>query len=808
MQNKILIFFLIIFNLFIFKVYSNEQITFDVSELEILDGGNKIIGKNRGNITTDNGITIEADKFEFDKSKNILKAQGNINVKDQLNNYNFSSQNIFYFKNEEKIEIKGKSDALIDRDYKFEIENVVILRNEMIISSDKGATILDIANLTRYEIGKFNYSLKDKILKGENIFINTNYNQPFSDKFFFESAVVNLTNQNYIDKNIDIEFKKDMFGNSNNDPRFKGISSSSKNGITTINKGVFTTCKKNDSCPPWSIQADKIIYDKNKRQIDYNNALVKFYDFPILYFPKFFHPGPTVKRQSGFLVPHINNSNILGSSLQIPYYFAPSINKDFTFKPTLFDKDILMLQNEYRQQNENSFFISDFNIVDGYKSKKLNKKNTLTHLFSKFKMDMDFENFKESSLNISFQKVNNDSYLKVFDSNLIDTELKPDNYDTLTSDINLNFENEKFTFNTGVTAYENLSKQNSDRYQYVLPYYDFTKSFFSNNFASFNFISQGDNILKDTNSLRSRMINNLDIQSYDYFSKNGFKNNLNYYVKNTISAGKNNAEYDSSPHVKFMNIFEAVSSFPLFNKGENYNDYLNPKLSLRINPSDMNSYKNESRQINTQNIFNINRLSLIDTLESGQSLTLGIDYKKEKISNINKYFEFNLGKVIRTKSNNNIPSNSTLDKKNSNYFGKLTNNINKNINFNYEFSVNHNLDEVQYNSFGTTFSKNNFVTTFNYVEENGDIGSTNILENVTTFNFGEQNFITFRTRENRKINLTEYYDLIYEYRNDCLTAGIKYNKTYYKDRDLEPTEDFMFSIKLVPLSGIEQKFAN
>ena len=103
MQNKILVFFLIIFNLIGFKVHSNEQITFDVSELEILDGGNKIIGKNRGNITTDNGITIEADKFEFDKSKNILKAQGNINVKDQLNNYNFSSQNIFYFKNEERI---------------------------------------------------------------------------------------------------------------------------------------------------------------------------------------------------------------------------------------------------------------------------------------------------------------------------------------------------------------------------------------------------------------------------------------------------------------------------------------------------------------------------------------------------------------------------------------------------------------------------------------------------------------------------------------------------------------------------------
>ena len=63
-------------------------------------------------------------------------------------------------------------------------------------------------------------------------------------------------------------------------------------------------------------------------------------------------------------------------------------------------------------------------------------------------------------------------------------------------------------------------------------------------------------------------------------------------------------------------------------------------------------------------------------------------------------------------------------------------------------------------------------------------------------------------QEKIKIDLTEYYDLIYEYKNDCLVAGIRYNKTYYKDRDLEPTEDYMFSIKLVPLTSIEQKFAN
>ena len=222
----------------------------------------------------------------------------------------------------------------------------------------------------------------------------------------------------------------------------------------------------------------------------------------------------------------------------------------------------------------------------------------------------------------------------------------------------------------------------------------------------------------------------------------------------------------------------------------------------------MKNYKNENRRINNDNIFNINRLGLIETLEAGENLTLGLEYKKEKIDNINKYFELKLGTVLRNKSNENIPSNSTIDKKRSNYFGAITNNLNDNMTLKYEFSINHGLDEVQYNSFGTTFSKNNFVTTFNYIEENGVIGSTNILENVTTLSFDEKNHITFKTRDNREVDLTEYYDLIYEYKNDCLVAGLKYNKTYYKDKDLEISENFMLSIKLIPLTGIEQKFAN
>ena len=84
------------------------------------------------------------------------------------------------------------------------------------------------------------------------------------------------------------------------------------------------------------------------------------------------------------------------------------------------------------------------------------------------------------------------------------------------------------------------------------------------------------------------------------------------------------------------------------------------------------------------------------------------------------------------------------------------------------------------------------------------MGSTNTLENSTTYQFNENNHLSFKTRRNRKLNLTEFYDLVYEYKNDCLTAGIKYGKTYYEDRDLKPSEDLLFTITFYPLTTYEQ----
>ena len=78
-----------------------------------------------------------------------------------------------------------------------------------------------------------------------------------------------------------------------------------------------------------------------------------------------------------------------------------------------------MFHNEYRQENKNSSLIADFNIVKGYKSSEANNKNSLSHIFLDYNHDFNLDSFNESKLDISFEKVNNDTYLAIFEDVLL-----------------------------------------------------------------------------------------------------------------------------------------------------------------------------------------------------------------------------------------------------------------------------------------------------------------------------------------------------------------------------------------------------
>ncbi len=142
------------------------------------------------------------------------------------------------------------------------------------------------------------------------------------------------------------------------DARIAASNAYRKDGDTTVfENGVFTPCKlcaNNPEKPPlWRVKAARVIHNKAEQNIYYENASFEFFGVPVSWIPYFYHPDPTVKRRSGFLLPSFGTSEELGFSFGVPYYYAPSPHYDLTLKPTVTTKAGFLLETEYRQKLSN-----------------------------------------------------------------------------------------------------------------------------------------------------------------------------------------------------------------------------------------------------------------------------------------------------------------------------------------------------------------------------------------------------------------------------------------------------------------------
>ena len=790
-------------------IFSDKATYLKNDEIVFTEGNSKAINEI---------YEITAENFKFKKRINVLEANKNVKFFDKKDNTLIFSDKATYLKNEELILTEGSTKALVDNKFKFDSKDVKYSKKIQQLSSKNKSSIKD-ENGNIYKVDNFNYQINKKILKAQNVNVLSAVGEDKQDKYFFSEGFFDFDKDTFVSKQTKIKIHKTVFDDEKQDPRIYGSSSYGDVNSTVINKGIFTSCSLNNSCPPWSIKSEKIIHDKVKRDMIYKNAILKIYDVPVLYFPKFFHPDATVKRRSGFLQPQFNSHRILGSSIYIPYFRTFGDNQDYTFKPTLFE-DKVILQNEFRKVTKDSSLITDFSLTKGYKSSVNNKKKNINHLFLKYGHNLNLPSYLSSELNAKIERVNNDTYLKVFQNNLFKSPVMPTNRDVMVSELNLDFDHNDYNLTTGIQVIENLGLANSDRYQYVLPSYDFSRSLdFENLNGSLNFFSSGSNRLKDTNNLRTSIVNDFEFNSINYLTDSGFVNNFKLYFKNLNSLGKNDTIYKSRPSVDAMGIAEINASLPMIKNNNSSNETLTPKISFRVNPgNNMKNHSTSNKLLDPDNIFEINRLGLSDSFEAGKSLTLGINYKFDIIENdlINndiseddtilkdKFLEFKLATVLRDREENEIPTSSTIDKKNSGLFGSINNQLFDNLELGYDFIINKNYDNFESHTFNSKFSINNFVTEFDYVERTSNLGADHVLSNKTSYEVDENNILSFSTRRNKEINLTEYYDLSYEYKNDCLTAGIKYNKTFYQDNDLKPSENLFFTITLIPLTTYER----
>ena len=790
--NIFIVIFVLIFNN---NPLNSEEFTYEAGEIEILENGNKIKAFKGVKIKTNSNVIIKAQTSTYNKKNGLLELNGDILLIDKINNITATTEQVFYSELEDKIFSKTKTNFKFKNEYFAEMTSFEYFVEGKYINSKNDVKIEDSLG-SIFTVQDFRYQINKNVFKGQN----TKYIDFEKNEYLISDLMINLSTKEVSGKDLSINFNKKTFGNLENDPRLKAKSINANSNSTSMNKGVFTTCKKNDKCPPWAIYADNIEHDKSKKILKYKNAWLKLYDIPIVYFPKFSHPDPTVKRVSGFLTPRFSNSKNIGLSVDIPYYKVLADNKDLTFTPRLyFNDDQSILQTEYRQVNKTNTHNVDFSFNSSDYSSGIN--NTKTHFFSNSNFDLEMNRFDNTKIELNIERTTNDTYLKTYKikSPLIK------NTTTLNSYLNFETEREDLSFTSSIEIYENLSQNSNDRFEYVYPNYKVIKKIDINENLNNDFIfsSYGYQKKYATNIYEGVVINDFLYNPISNFNQNGLKSEFNALFKNVNIDANNSHKHKNQLNQSLLASVQYQSKYPLKKDGTLYNDYLTPKVSFMYSPNKTKNMLKDDRRIDINNVFSLDRIAANDTIEGGGSITIGTEYKKINKKSFKEKLNLNFAQVIRAKKNEDLPVNSGLGNTSSDIFGNFNFNKNSFFNFKYNFTIDNNFNETNYDSIKTQFSVNNFVTTFEYLDDKKSLNQDSYVSNNSTFTFDETNKLDFNIRKNRKTNATEFYDLIYSYTNDCLVASVKYNKEYYTDGDLKPEEQIFLSLTIIPFGKVD-----
>ena len=589
-----------------------------------------------------------------------------------------------------------------------------------------------------------------------------------------------------------------------NDPRLAANSVLITKNKTNLSKGVFTVCKvREGKCPPWSLKAKKIRHDRIKKTIYYDSATLKFYDIPIFYFPKFFHPDPTVKRQSGFLAPFFTNTNTLGTGSAVPYYWAISDSKDLTFTPKVYTKENILILNEYRQAFKNGFLTLDTSFTEGYKNTSTTKTSgSRNHIFANLDLSFNQDDSYSSNLLLKVQRTSNDTYFRVHD---INTALVNSEKTNLESELKYSFNKSDMYIDINASVFENLrGGESSDRYEYILPNIIYGKTFFSEKFGTVDFKSNALYSNYETNKHKTFLTNDIIWSPSNRVTKNGFVTALEGMLRNTNYETEKTGEYKDDQTVNELHgVLGYKTSLPMKKSGLNYSNLFSPNLMVRYAPKHMRNLSKKDVLLNYTNLYSLNKTSEID---GGLSAILGIDFKvneKKDTGNEKEKFSLSVGQVFNYEENENMPSKSSLDQGTSDLVGEINYNFSEIGKIDYKFSLDHNINDFNYNDVSTELNFGKVQFNLNYLEQQNHIGNEHYASSGITLNFDDYNKLSFSTKKNFKTESTELYDISYQYGIDCLTAGIAYRREFYQDADdLEPKDTLMFTISFVPFAKV------
>lgn len=574
---------------------------------------------------------------------------------------------------------------------------------------------------------------------------------------------------------------------------------------TRLDKAVYSpcdVCKEDPSrAPLWQIKAYKVVHDERTKDIEYKDAFFEVYGVPVAYSPYFAHPDPSVKRRSGFLTPSPGRSSRLGFVYKQPYYYVIDDQSDITVTPFYTQEDGMIGLSEYREEFSNGSLSvkTSASYMDprDFEGKKTGRAQFRGHIDAHGLWEID----EQYRWGFDIQSTSDDTFLrrfKILRGDLLTTRIYSEGFDY------------RNYFSANSYAFQGLTNQDvPGASPYILPQINYDHYSETDNWGGrwhvfSDFLALGRTEQDD--AVRATLDTSYRLPAYGPFGDVyaltfGVRNN--YYFVQGLAQEDRGADF-SGQTGRVMPYVGLDWSMPFVSDTEQIRQVITPLVSVAASHTGNNESlipNNDSRTFDFDhtNLFKINRFPGQDRVDDGVRTTYGVKYSVFGLGQ--GYSEFFAGQSFRAQDDRIYPRGSGADTQQSDYITNATISPSPWLMMSQRMRLDNSDAAIKRNEVQVAVGPPNLRISgvYAFLENDGSGAIDGNREQASLA--GEwviDNNWSFAASTARDLDRSSqlHYEGKLTYGNECIQLDFLLQRTYARDRDIEPSTDFGVVVRL------------
>lgn len=570
--------------------------------------------------------------------------------------------------------------------------------------------------------------------------------------------------------------------------------------VHELNKVVYSPCnlcKDNPNRPPlWQVKAVRVTHDAEKHVISYRDAWLEVAGIPVAYTPYLSHPDPTVKRKSGFLAPSFGSSSDLGYVIRTPYYFAISPQADATVTPGYSSDEGPMMAGEYRQRLGRGEYEMSGSVTHD------SSEEWRGHIDSTGRFDIN-DTWRAG---FDVERATDDTYLRRYQfpsKPTLETRLFAEGF------------RKRNYLSANAFAFQGLrGTDDPGETPIILPMIDFHHVGEPSVGGGRSSLDANLTVLSRDDGAKMRRMSTTAGWERPYIAPLGDVYTLSASIRadgyHVDDQPRDNREDFSGATGRVIPEAALNWRFPFVRDEGNVHQLFEPIASFVVSPYGGNpdTIPNEDSielEFDDTSLFDRNRFSGLDRVESGPRANYGVHWGV--FGREGGFTDFIVGQSVRLQRDDTFAEGSGLEDNLSDVVTRLRMQPGKYFSLTYRARFNKDDLAARRNELQTTFGTPALLGSVGYTffdaKEGSEFGDREQIRGSVSSQFTKYwrgSISTINDLTNEGDPLANYLSLVYE--DECLIFSIDGRRTYFTDRDLQPTDSVMFHVVFKTLGEV------